>query len=59
MGTEAVSETSYKSVRFEILTAIGMNVTIFWDIAPCTSHMNQRFGGESHFHLQGIDGAEQ
>jgi hypothetical protein len=30
-----------------------MNVAIFWNKAPCGPHMNQRFGGTYHLHLQG------
>jgi hypothetical protein len=26
---------------------------IFWDVAPCRSHVNQRFGGTYRLHLQG------
>jgi hypothetical protein len=29
-----------------------MNVAIFWDIAPCSSYVNQCFGGKYHLHLQ-------
>jgi hypothetical protein len=30
---------------FEVLTAVVMKVTIFWDIAPFSPYVNQRFGG--------------
>jgi hypothetical protein len=30
-----------------------MNVTIFWDIAPCSPYVNRRFGGTYHLYLQG------
>jgi hypothetical protein len=39
--------------EFEVLTALGMKVAIFLDIQPCSTHMNQRFGGTEHLHLQG------
>jgi hypothetical protein len=29
-----------------------MNVVIFWDIAPCSSYVNRRFGGTYHFHFR-------
>jgi hypothetical protein len=25
-----------KGVRFQVLTAASMNITVFWDIAPCS-----------------------
>jgi hypothetical protein len=40
-------------VGFEVLTAVDMNVAIFWDIAPCSTYVNQRFGGVYHLRLQG------
>jgi hypothetical protein len=30
---------------FEALASVVMNVSIFWDIAPCSPYMNRRFGG--------------
>jgi hypothetical protein len=30
---------------FEIITAIVMNVAMFWDIALCSPYVNRRFGG--------------
>jgi hypothetical protein len=30
---------------FDVLTAVVINVSIFWDTAPCSLHVNQRFGG--------------
>jgi hypothetical protein len=41
-----------EDVRFEVLTALVMNVAIFWDIAPCSPYVNLRFGATYH-HLQG------
>jgi hypothetical protein len=40
-------------MSFEVVTATVMNVAIFWDIAPCTSYMDRRFGGRHHTYLQG------
>jgi hypothetical protein len=31
----------------EVLTAVVTNVAIFWDIAPCSLYVHQRFGGTS------------
>jgi hypothetical protein len=47
-------------VGIEILTAVVMKSTIFWDITPCSPlEVNRRFGGTYRFHLQGrrISGA--
>jgi hypothetical protein len=40
-------------VGSEVLTAVVMNSTVFWDITPCSPlKVNQRFGGTYHLHLQ-------
>jgi hypothetical protein len=39
-------------VRFEVFTAVSMKNVVFWDVAPCRSYMNQRFGGKYRPHLQ-------
>jgi hypothetical protein len=39
---------------FELLTAVVMKSTIFWDITPCSPlSVNRRFGGTYRIHLQG------
>jgi hypothetical protein len=40
-------------VRFEIFTAVTMKNSFFWDVAPCRSCLNRRFGGTYRHHLQG------
>jgi hypothetical protein len=30
-----------------------MKDAVFWDVAPCRSCVNRRFGGTYHLHLQG------
>jgi hypothetical protein len=41
-------------VGFEVITAVVMNISIFWDITPCSPlRVNQRFGGTFRLHLQG------
>jgi hypothetical protein len=40
-------------VGFQFLIAVIMDVVIFWDIVPCSPHVNQRFRGTYHLHLQG------
>jgi hypothetical protein len=32
-------------VRFEVFTAVTMKNGVFWDVTPCGSCKNQRFGG--------------
>jgi hypothetical protein len=32
-------------VRFEVFTAVTMKNGVFWDVTPCGSYKNQRFGG--------------
>jgi hypothetical protein len=33
--------------------AVTMKNAIFWDVAPCRSSVNRRFGGTYRLHLQG------
>jgi hypothetical protein len=33
------------SVRFEVSTAVTMMIIIFWEVTPCGSYKNRRFGG--------------
>jgi hypothetical protein len=42
-------------VGFEVLTAVAMKSTIFWDITPCSPlKVNRRFGGTYRHHLQDL-----
>jgi hypothetical protein len=42
------------NVGFDVLTAVLMKNTVFWDIMPCSPlKINGRFGGIYHLHLQG------
>jgi hypothetical protein len=46
--------SNYQLVQFEVLTAVVMKSTIFWDTTPCSPlSVNRRFGGISRLHLQG------
>jgi hypothetical protein len=36
-----------------------MKIVILWDIAPCSTYMNRRFGRIYHLHFQGRKSAEQ
>jgi hypothetical protein len=44
---------NYKILRIEVFTAVTMKNAVFWDVAPCTSCVNRRFGGTYRLHLQG------
>jgi hypothetical protein len=43
----------YTYVRFEVSTAVTMMILIFWEMTPCGSYKNRRFGGSYRLHLQG------
>jgi hypothetical protein len=38
-------ETMTELVRFEVFTVVTMNSGVFWDVMPCGSCRNRRFGG--------------
>jgi hypothetical protein len=40
-------------VRLELFTAVTRKNAAFWDVAPCRSCVNRRFGGTYLLHLQG------
>jgi hypothetical protein len=39
-------------VRFEVFTAMIIKNIIFWDMTPCGSCKDGRFGGKCHHHYQ-------
>jgi hypothetical protein len=42
-------------VGFEVLTAVVMKSSVFWDITPCSPlKVNRHFGGTYRLHLQNI-----
>jgi hypothetical protein len=45
-------KTWFYLARFEVFTAVTMKNAVFWDMAPCRSCMNRRFGGIYRLHLQ-------
>jgi hypothetical protein len=45
--------TKYIHERFEVFTAVTIQNAIFWDVAPCRSCVNRRFGGTYRLHIQG------
>jgi hypothetical protein len=45
----SLRELKKKNVRSGVLTELVMNISIQWDITPCSPlKMNQRFGGTHH-----------
>jgi hypothetical protein len=44
---------SRKNLRFKVFTEVTMKNAAFWDVAPCRSCVNQRFGGTYRLYLQG------
>jgi hypothetical protein len=41
------------NVRFEVFMAVTMKNAVFWDVTPCGSYKNGRFGGILRLHHQG------
>jgi hypothetical protein len=39
-------------VRFEVITAVTMKNSVFWDVTPCGSCKKRRFGGNYRLHHQ-------
>jgi hypothetical protein len=49
-----IDRSSNGNLGFEVLTAVIMKSTIFWDIMPCSPlKVNRWFGREYRLHLQG------
>jgi hypothetical protein len=46
-------------VRFDVSTAVTIRNDVFWDVRPCGSCKNRRFGGTYSFHHQGVKGRTQ
>jgi hypothetical protein len=40
-------------VRFEVFTAVTMKNSVFWDVTPCGSFKNKRFGGDTFLRNEG------
>jgi hypothetical protein len=40
-------------LRFEVFTTVTLKNAVFWDVAPCRSCVNRRFGGTYRLHFQG------
>jgi hypothetical protein len=41
-------------VRFEVFTAVTMKNGVFWDVTPCDSCKNRRFGSASFIRVTRI-----
>jgi hypothetical protein len=48
-STEIVSESTVSLVRFEVFTVVIMKNAVSWDVTPCGSYKNRRFGGNLVF----------
>jgi hypothetical protein len=46
-------------MTFQILTAVSMKMTTFWDIAPCRLVGNRRFRCGYYLHHKGDDNEEK
>jgi hypothetical protein len=47
-------QINFRLTGFEVLTAVAMNTSFFWNIMPCSQvKVNRRFGGIRRLHLQG------
>jgi hypothetical protein len=51
--------TILRHLGFQVFTAVVTNVAILWDILLCSPHVNRRFGGKYHLHLQGRNSEAQ
>jgi hypothetical protein len=47
------SHSFHYVVRFEVFTAVTMKNGVSWDVTPCGSCNNRRFGGTLRLHHQG------
>jgi hypothetical protein len=49
----AYKKVKLSYVRFEVLPTVTMKNGVFWDVTPCDSCNNRRFGGTQCLHNQG------
>jgi hypothetical protein len=45
-------------VGYQVLTAVVMNVAIFWDVVPFNAYVNRHFRGKYYLCLQGRQSAK-
>jgi hypothetical protein len=55
----AYVKTSQGNVRSEVFMTLAIKNSVFWDMAPCRSCMNRRFGGTYRPHLHGWEILEE
>jgi hypothetical protein len=53
LATISGREKRQTLLRFQVFTVVTMKIADFWDVVPCSSRINRRFGGTYHLHLQG------
>jgi hypothetical protein len=51
--TDNIGKLHIFYVRFEVFTAVTMKNGVFWDVTPCSSCKNRRFGGPYRLFHQG------
>jgi hypothetical protein len=44
-GIYSTTVIRIRNVRFEVFTAVTMKNGVFWDVTPCCSSKNRRYGG--------------
>jgi hypothetical protein len=53
-ATVAGTTKNFKNLGFDVLTDVVMNITMFWDVTPCSQlKIKRRFEGMYRLHLQG------
>jgi hypothetical protein len=45
VSVHPLKRTNFHYVRFEVFTAVTIKNGVFWDVTPCGSCKNRRFGG--------------
>jgi hypothetical protein len=48
-----IAQIIWGYIRFEVFTALTMKNAVFWDVGPCRTCVNRRFGGTYRLHLHG------
>jgi hypothetical protein len=53
LGTILLNKVSSRIPILLVILLVPFLLTAFWDVAPCRSYVNQRFGGRYRFQFQG------
>jgi hypothetical protein len=53
-GTKKKPFSNYVYVGFEVLTAVAMKSSVFWDIMQCSSETSRRLEGEYRLKMEAI-----